>query len=163
MAKRRDGNVRGKVAYLKRQSSAQLLLSLSRQSTALYRERHYVGTILATADVQVEYKKAGPPISGVDRPMLDQLGAALRGTASIANGEEILAAVWERRRRKLCKELRICERFKPGDANLILAIWAILRRGQPYSHWEVFLIVAVVAYRLGPEWMCDCSQQAKAH
>lgn len=156
------------IAKLKRQSDKQLLLSVSRKSTKLYRQRHYVGTIHAHHKARdgraTKWKRTRGPVSTIDLGMLDTLGAALRQRPSVQSGQEILEALWPRVRNNVCRKLRICETFKPGDPGLILAIWSLLHRGQPITDRDVYLIVAVLAIRLGPEWMCHCSErEQRAH
>lgn len=161
-----ERDVQDTIRRLRRRSNAQLLLALSRKSAALYHQRHYVGTIHASTDNFAYAPKKSKTyylsFSRLDRPMLDSLGDALRGNPSVENGELIVKKLWPRVRQKLCAELHICERFKPSDASLILAIWAALHRGQPTSDRDAYLVVAILAFRFGPEWMCKCSERQHA-
>jgi hypothetical protein len=152
----RKGEAARAVARLKRRSDKQLLLSLSRKCTKLYRDRHYVGTIHAYKSIRRKVRHFA-----VDLAMLDTLGSALGQRPSVHNGVLILDEIWPRVGDRICRKLRICETFKPGDASLILAIWALLHRGQPITDRDVYLIVAVLVVRLGPNWMCQCSQRER--
>lgn len=150
------------LARLRRKSTKELCLRLSREAAKVsVAKGHYVKAIYAHAEKggPAKKEKAAFFSSSIDTSTLATLREALKGKVSEAQGERILETIWARVRKKVCDKWDLCKRFKPSDPNLILALWTFLRRGQPLAESDLYLLVAVLAMRMGPEWMCRCSKR----
>jgi hypothetical protein len=95
----------------------------------------------------------------IDEPMLAVFRAALGKKPSVTLGKTLFEELWAGFREKVCDEWNLCKKFKPSDPGFLLGLWAILKRGQPLGESDLYIIIAVLAVRLGPEWMCECSKR----
>lgn len=156
----RNDNPRQQIARLRRRSSNELYLFLARRTrnAVAYRRDHWVREIHGGVE-RSKTRHDTLAFRSVDVPTLETLADALHGRASKQEGEAILRRVWKGIQKEVCDKLDICNRFKAGDIGLILAIWQMLHRGQPVTDNDAYLIVAVLAVRFGPEWMCQCSKR----
>jgi hypothetical protein len=170
--------VKTEIEKLKKRSSSELFMALARQSSASaqYRKAHHVDRVFASRDSgegsssRRKDSKSGKILryersvrgGHIDSSMLDALGDALQSKPSPRGGQVILKSLWERAKDKICDDLDICEKFRASDPGLILGIWSVLMRGRPSFEGHLYLIVAVLAVRFGPDWMCDCAGRAKA-
>jgi hypothetical protein len=155
-------SARSKLARLRRMSDRELYLQLSScTGGAADSSRHYwlVRNVQTKrADTIVRHERERAAYMRVDAEMLETLGAALRGKPSVKLGKTVLQILWERVRERVCDEWDLCRKFKAGDAGFVLALWNVIRRGRPVTEWDLYLIIAVLAVRMGPEWMCKCSK-----
>lgn len=91
--------------------------------------------------------------------MLQSFREALGKKPSVAVGKTLFETLWDRVRDKVCDEWDLCNKFKPSDPGFLLGLWAVVKRGQPFGESDIYVIVAVLAARMGPERMCGCSKQ----
>jgi hypothetical protein len=159
---RNDRSARNKLARLRRRSDKELYLQLSsymsRVPSSTQHNRFVQNLYDKKAATIVRHERERATYMRVDAEMLETLGAALRGKPSVKLGKTILEVLWERIRERVCDDWDLCRKFRP-DTGFILALWAILKRGQPFGESDIYMVVAVLAARMGPEWMCKCSKR----
>jgi hypothetical protein len=161
------------VKHLRRQSTEQLYLSLSRQLVHSARQNVIVHRKARSGkfyhlwtdsdrEVSIAHKRSEPysEAATIDLSMLQSLRSALRNEVSADNGEELFETLWRRMKRRVCDDFDLCNKWQGGDAGLIIALLMFLRRGQPVVGDDAALVfVIVLAVRMGPEWMCGCSRR----
>jgi len=181
MPRRSQAAVWQQVKRLQHQSTEQLFLSLSRQAFRRARlnevvrkkaksggysgprkgsDRKEFRVYRKSANGGI-FSKSHPEATTIDLSMLRNLRAALLGEVSAENGEEIFNTVWERLRRKVCDDWNLCDKLKIADAGLSLKLINFLIKGAPPSQHQMIAAVVVLAFRMGPNWMCDCGGKRK--
>jgi hypothetical protein len=93
--------------------------------------------------------------------MLTALKNILRKKPVVETGQTIFKMLWIRLKSKVCDDWNLCEKWKPSDPALILALWLFIRRNQPVSEHNILLVFTILLVRLGPETLCDCSNREK--
>lgn len=145
------------VKHLQRQGTRQLYLSLSRQAAHVARR----GTEVHRKSSSGRFTEPLSEASTIDTSMLSDLASALHGKVGEDDGEQLFEAIWRRIKRRVCDDFDLCNKWQGGDPGLALAILNFIARGQPITDHTALVLVIVLAMRLGPEWMCDCSRRKK--
>jgi hypothetical protein len=176
MHRRSHAAVRQEVKRLQRRSTEQLLVSLSRQAvrsnrqnTIVYRSAKSGGYSGRGGDsdqkeIRIYTKRSkgdrfSKPLSEaatIDLSMLRGLRSALHGEVSVDNGEEVFNGLWRRVQKRVCDEWDLCDKIKRADGGLVWKLIDFLQKGAAPSERQIIAAVVILAFRMGPHWMCNC-------
>jgi hypothetical protein len=176
MPRRSQAELRQEVKRFQRRSTDELYLYISRQAsrskrqnTITYRKAKSGGFSERRAgskrkDIQIHTKRSEAgrisesrsEAAAIDSSMLRDLRSALRGEASVDDGEQTFNTLWRRLRRRVCEDWDLCDKIKRGDGGLIWKLIEFLQKGTQPSQHQLIIALVIAAFRMGPQWMCDC-------